>query len=476
MSMVFSYDGLELQILSVQNYHRESIYDGPDYLYTRHLIHIRGVYNPSATSYRLPGNFQRPVPINNDKNNTATLTDHAIRHRLLQPRRQLYFSIQQGDINYVLVSPQPIDSTIINRGVFLDRVDVTKYPTDANNGPIPISCDVVKITGTKTFLVDFTIRTDVNECDLTTSDGGRALSHRWAMMDEIDDRFFTTRRIEGQVIFSTAKLLQPVIDLRPDDFRRMMVHPVGRNMKREKVNVEVHPDGHSFKYVIIDRELPFNIDPRAGALGVVKIEAGHYAELSKPKSLWEDVTITAEAAAMRVAAIIDSSDPTNWGGMRVQNIMGTFSTLVGLGTSLAPRHTHKVYAKVWGDRDSERRQLERVGYTVLLNRLALVDVFASAFTFSSFHSLTDKYVETSITYTTGPLPGSVLRENNPTIVPLVNPTEPIAGVLTQGPVANPNLQNDAASRGTFVQKLITAALSEPCEVIDNVTPPVPPAA
>ena len=218
-------------------YEMEAVFRGPDYLYTRHRISIRAVLHPLATSVNASG-------VNNAgiAGQLPAETLENIRLKLMQPRQNLLFLVGPSTSGGQLVcSPPP------------------GFSCDANNGPIPLRCHVVNWIGFRTALVDFTIETYVRDF-LSPSVGplpggpvGPALlSHRWAMTQDIDEDYKTTRTISGQAIFRTDAMQS--LNSTPDNWRGIINFPIPNFWKRESVKVALNEDNNTLDYEIVDKE------------------------------------------------------------------------------------------------------------------------------------------------------------------------------------------------------------------------------
>src|SRR5262249_40506316 len=132
-------DSIVLEDACILDDSREVVRNGTDYLWTARTVRLRGVYSPLYTSYVQTNPPAAPVARAGFR---GAATDAAIRHKLEQPRRQLYLELGPS---IVLRSPR------------------AGQTVDANNGPF---CMVNSITphGTKTYFVDLTFVTYVNEC------------------------------------------------------------------------------------------------------------------------------------------------------------------------------------------------------------------------------------------------------------------------------------------------------------------------
>src|SRR2546429_506005 len=101
-----SYNGITLYPVHVLRYEKHPQFDRPTYLFTRHTIHVRGVYNPAMTSWFPVLNAGIPLPPPVERPGAfGALTEWAIRHFLVQPRRPFLFAV--GNV-LVLQSP-PVD-------------------------------------------------------------------------------------------------------------------------------------------------------------------------------------------------------------------------------------------------------------------------------------------------------------------------------------------------------------------------------
>lgn len=223
----FEYNGIELEITKTRQYDRDAVYDGPTYIYTKHVIAIEAEYNPKATSYQLVNGTVNPR-----EGEFPPTTDVAVRHKLMQPRSSLLYRSGGRTILQVVIDADT--------------------PTDCNNGPKPISCDVEEIQGEKRFRVRFTLECYINECDTNgRSDEPTVLSHRWTHEERIDMNLNSTLIMTGRIIFNTAILDRE--NSYPDFFRRTYVPKCPRGYKRISVNVTAGEDQNELRYSVIDR-------------------------------------------------------------------------------------------------------------------------------------------------------------------------------------------------------------------------------
>lgn len=345
MPYEISYNGILLEVLRVWDYKREPVFNGPDYLYTRHQLFVRCLFNPAAVAYTKRGNAPGVFPVRaRGLNVGGAETDDAIKHFLSQPRKTLLWTIpdlRTAADRILLLSPS------------LNPANKASYPCDAANGPFPRVLGVVAIKGTKSFLVDWAIETFVNECDLYlggSESGGRAgsiiLSNRWQMAEDLDQDFFTTRTIRGRAVFRADRLL--AMGSRADDFRNYFASfPLPRAYHRVRVSVVVSEDGTACDYVIIDRELPI----RVRAKGITRIE-------------------------------FVSSKAFSWAGGEKTIFGGSFKDYDKVIESISrvPSLDRKCRIRVWGHAFTTRQQILRaleLGVTLWLAEARQVGLMAS---------------------------------------------------------------------------------------------------
>lgn len=260
MSSQVSYNDIDIEINRVRCA-RKAIIENGHYLYTRHVIHCVGVFNPEATAYKI--GQDGPVVAGNNSSGLPALTDVAVRNHLMRPRKKLYYIVGEDT---VLESPWAQDE---------------KQTCDDNNGPKPIACDVVQVHGRKTFIIEFIVQTDIDEQRLFPSEIGGAgiqdvmLSNAYEQEDDLDEHFFLTRITRGAAVFSTG-VLQAIdngfyqLDGKkttgdPDRFRKGInrLVPVPPFCKRENFRYHVNRDNNTLTYSFVDREQAFNLNVKA---------------------------------------------------------------------------------------------------------------------------------------------------------------------------------------------------------------------
>lgn len=458
---LLTYNGISLFPCQVLDYRKDYVYDGPVYLWTKHTIRVRGVYNPATTSWA-QNDPQNPVPVPA----VGALTEEAVRHFLAQPRQYLVYSV--GNVP-VLTSP-PLANVNGN---------VTPLGCDANNGPFPTVGAVTRVSGAKTFVVEAEFSTCINECWRYRSAAtlGLALSQRWEMSHDIDEDFYTTRTVRGHVIFRTD-LMQPVGNLPqafPDDFRNFLFHPVPPNFKRENIRVVAHPDGHRLDYSFTDVEQAVNMTTAVTQVGVTRIEAFLTKSISKPNDDDSDFVMRQARWQRRLAwgsllptiagALASKGRSLSVSGnLDINAIVNTEFAFEGATRGTIPRQTTSLVVRVYGNRDATRRDLHDVAMQVLLSKVSDDAVRVGGTTLSCTEDLMGTFVSLQCTVLSAPAPLAFAAANG-VAFPYVRPgDDAIDQVTTFANLPNPLPPGDLTSRGTYREEAVAQALATPCAI------------
>lgn len=520
---------VSLNLLELKEYRQEDVYDGPAYVCTEVTLVLRAVYNPAtqgdswgsspryAADNTLPvniyapplsigagiPNFSPPGGPEQDSLVPGAVSNSALRHFLLQPRQQLVFSV--GGIP-TIVSPMP------------------PAPADVMNGPIPLACNVTEIQGTRTWMVDYAIKTYINECPLYGSPYPLVISHVWTMRHELDQDYFTSQVIEGRFTLRADSL--GLLGFPADFFRSQLLPLPAPGFKREAVEVWYPFDyPNVLNYKIRDRQLPIGY----GAVGVTRIQATH--EVSSDSMPIEHQLAAAGAGMLGEGLLL---------GLEHAVSSGWWSKVKSLGLGAAgfvatlPQTRHLVVVDVWGDGTSKRSDLEFFGMQIVGTRLvALFNVlknspilaqalgnllpetsaainaalnqinpeipkinitlqWLSAMAYGHHklirHDLTGKHVHIEWGLTSGPLISlvnqfatGVWNASANKVFPLIDDTPPIL-IVNGNPVNGFNgansifqwpPQGDGSSRSDWIGLCLGAALQGPCQLPEVPFPTLP---
>lgn len=443
-----TYNGIVIgEPLRMIEYRREPVYNGPDYLYDAYTVRVQGVWNPKSTSYAAPVAFAPPVA---EEGKPPVITEKAVRHQLSQARATLIYSVGGQDL---LQSP------------------AAGATVDAANGPFPVVNAITEILGNKTFLIDFGVRTCVNEAALYRATPSVLLSNRWTNSHAIDRDHFTTTTISGRAIFRSDRL--EALASFPDDFRAHLFRPVPEGCRRMSVHVEEGGDGLSCTYELVDRQLPIAVV----ADGVSWLEATHTTGITSPgaeEAAWQ-IGKAGVGGLQSVMTFFGGGDKTKFA-----DASGLVSAAVGLADTVrgnVPRLINRVHVRVFGNPNSNRQRLLEVAYQVITSRMsewqaamANTRIFATA-------DLMGRFVEVTADFQLGPFQGvgfssQVLLGNGSAMTAVgLGRRDDIPGITSADPgVVHPALPNDSGARGTYLERCVAAAL-----LGQNAVPAKPPA-
>jgi hypothetical protein len=224
------YNGVILELTQTLDFRRIPVYDeltGTDYLHTRYILDVEGIYNPAATSYiPIPG----AIEFAPSEGQLPPVTDLAIRSALERPR---------GRLLYILNGVSVIDSPL--KGAVADVLD----------GPKPRLVQIRKITQ-RTWTVRFQIETHINECAATLEAPG-LLSNQFSTTHDVNHPdHLTTIVYEGVATFRRDVLAN--LGTNADAYRDLVIPPVSYWMQRKRVTVRLDPKGHAIYYRVVDKE------------------------------------------------------------------------------------------------------------------------------------------------------------------------------------------------------------------------------
>lgn len=314
--MEIEYGPVLLKALDLSRFERRAVYtpDGADLLYVRNVIGASCTYSPGGIP-RMPSvtsqtdsavrmaegldntlsvlnSNPRGVPdtgrgsavstslasvpalesdiggahrLDSSQFHTGPQTDMELRNILLTPRQRLTLWAYGMDGTKMrwLESPRP------------------GFVTDATVGPMPLSCDVVNISGEpRTIGVFFQIQTDVSPCP--TGSDRLVLSHRWQMMHTHDANYYLTRIIRGEIVFNGAYIT--AFGINPDSVRNQFIHPIPIGYTRGLPEITQSPDGLTIRYTITDTDPTIMFCP--GDSGATQMQILERMTLVKPWSNW----------------------------------------------------------------------------------------------------------------------------------------------------------------------------------------------
>ncbi|HWA97915.1 MAG TPA: hypothetical protein VG713_05460 [Pirellulales bacterium] len=228
MGTTVTYNGVTLQNVITRTWDQEVEYDqsGTDVLFTRYKLAFEGIMHVQGEV----GSGTAPNIYSGNSGTTNAVTAlNDISKRLWEPRRELV-------VNF--------------GGVEALRV-IGGYGTngDVNNGPRPQRVSITHVASNRVFRVSFAIECATVFCaDQTSTASGFILNNRWSISEEMDDDFFITRTIRGQLRLSTALVVAHA-------FKGACVPSLEPGFKRASLSYEVAADGLTCDYTVVDRQV-----------------------------------------------------------------------------------------------------------------------------------------------------------------------------------------------------------------------------
>lgn len=306
--MRMSYDGIEFQVLKIEDWTREAVFDdlsASDYLYDHHKITAicmvnegytdRSAFPPEQSHDKIEqvspsasnalrwnnlsagGGFdsapqpqirmEKPPLVQRSTGAAPTLVE--LFKRLAIPRRQLIIWLD-SDPNLALQDPN-----------YRDNVLFSPYPgmeTDALHGPTVTVMNVMGSVGNSTIPLRLMIETHLAPC--TDPGAPTMISNRWSFTTTYDpDTYAAIHVIEGVARFRLDLLHQA--QLSADTFRNQFLHPIPLGFKREQPEVTLSPAGDAVSYKLIDKQQVFNF-PGGANYSATKIEVVENREYNSP--------------------------------------------------------------------------------------------------------------------------------------------------------------------------------------------------
>ena len=510
--MILTYGGVSIQILKTHLIHAENVYDptGLDYLWTKYTIDISGIINPQATSYVTIPDNPNPVAL---PGNAAALTIANIRDTLSLPRQVLTLADEAG--NLLIQSPAsapvqalPAPPAFKPGGGIVNNIVQPPIPLDCDcdgQGPKPLKPpEVFFVQGIgKTIGVRFAISTTINDSIFWVGQGGIhtpktplgggqfqplppvILSNRWSIEETLDEGAFSTRTYKGHAIFRADLLrdiLAPFVPVDappipntnrlaiPDDFRSYWAgFYCPKGFQRRQIWVQEDPSGFAVDYQVTDLQLPVSI--LTSERRAYKIEAVRRTFVSRPRTdedirYWgqEGPSIAGNFAAA-AGAVFSASTYLNPG----EAISRQFALGISLMASTLPRVNDEIVITAYGQPGSNRTDLAKLCYKVLVNAGELSEVagFGAHGVIADLQQdLMGKWVRLTVVRRLGPVNSLFQVGGNPNhmvanLLPVVQADDGIPGVTSSTPGIQPVFPGDSNTRGTALEALVAQALMYP---------------
>jgi len=234
------YNGVELHNVVTREWEQEAVYDQSktDLVMHRFKITVEGILHAKSSGTDPPISASPAWIERQDLADGAPRTVTAdiyndIRNRLLTPRKKL--EIRMGGQMVLMALPAVAFPTDLNR--------------DVENGPQPQSASLTHIAGHQLFRVRFVVHFAKAECPGTSYSDSWVLNNRWSVSETMDQDFFTTRTIAGQMRLSLP------IQVTQQDFRHLIVPSLEEGFRREHIEYSMQPNGLEANYRVTDKQV-----------------------------------------------------------------------------------------------------------------------------------------------------------------------------------------------------------------------------
>ena len=400
------YGPIKLNIVKLLEYKKEPVYGDKEkvhYMYTRHTLAVGAtVYPDRDVDYsEIPQQLRATFgcytnEIADSKNTTGDIPlignvmpsvvriDSMLRHFLMQPRQKLKYVIGE---DIILESPS-IDSLV-----------------DCNNGPKPVSLTIKKVGGLQSMYVEFVISTDVNESIKYGSPEYPVVSNQFSMEHEIDQDFYTTRKVSGLAHFRGDILLKH--NYSPDDFREWLNIPSPIGFKRDIVKCRLHPDSLKLEYSFVDREMHHHLDTREENEGKqikLKDSSSKTAPIPRMRNITrlevkQFVSIVTKSLMDAIGGatndIIGSLSPKNFKNWH-SSVQTVFNGVKNLSGNLMPVREEKLDITIYGNNRSEKYELEYLALFIIEKRLPF-NPYSGMYTIAVEEDILGSFVKIHVT-------------------------------------------------------------------------------
>jgi hypothetical protein len=169
---------------------------------------------------------------------------------------------------------------------------------DVNNGPKPRLCNVTSIVGASLMPIEFEIEISIVDCASPQNYTG-VLNNRWAMSDQVDENWYTTRTITGRLRVAD-------VNINPQAVRALFIPPLQASFKRDSIEATTSIDGLTVDYKVVDKEQFASCpDPGTKWEGTHTLSTGDGSQTHGEVSVWIEGPRDADKRKMiQVLAVI----------------------------------------------------------------------------------------------------------------------------------------------------------------------------
>lgn len=361
-----------------------------------------------------------------------------------------------------LSKPQQVLQFIVDNETVIDLPrplnDGTRLSCDPKGGPFPQRAHYSNFSGDKMAVLSFRVVAYDTNCD------NYILSHAWRIVSSMDQHGITTRTVQGVATFRRDFLINE--DLQPDDFRKWLFPFSASGTRRVGAQVEQPDGGDTIVYTVVDREVQYGLGLSSES---VEVSGSITSSVDLPIKDLQSALTTAGAVAM--------------------NIMNPFATIGTLITLTVPLQKNIGIARAIGRKGASREGLAALAANFIVDRFRkiIIDTRFCLPYCGVTHNIDSDHnpfaeVRMEILGLTKTAVSAVL-EANPTIgINVSNEYNLGGGVgpfdfgparLLNGNSQGPRLASSENSRGTWLHRMVSQALTEPSDTTCNLPGDVP---
>lgn len=259
MATIVEYNGITLYNVMTRKWDEEVVYDstGTDEIGKKYSFVFQGVLHQQRVPLTNAEVFVSSGDTSVDNGIVAgslfSLLEH-VRRVLNHPRGVLRILFGTSLASTLALEVGPATAT--QTGQITGNHDI-------DNGPKPRVISVVPI-GSKAFRITLAIDATVGTCvGKTRTKDNMVINNRWSVSEGMDDSFFVTRRITGQLrlaagVFNTSTSPSGValVNGFPGHaYKHLTIPPLENGFKREGITFTSSADGLNCNYEIIDRQV-----------------------------------------------------------------------------------------------------------------------------------------------------------------------------------------------------------------------------
>jgi hypothetical protein len=316
------YGDVQFGEASIRGHEKTPTLHGPDYLYTRHQLHLRVLLN---------------VAIN--PRTSFTGFDKEFLDGFFKPRQEL--------------------------NVFVDNQKWLNVPApDMDWGPKVLYTTVHQVVGPRTAWVDVGLEFAIRKQNEQTADESVIISTRWQAESEDDNLFWNSVTYSGEAVLRSDALAEQ--KKTAWDLRAAYILPPNissSNCKRENLKIAVSEDGLMVRWSFTDKQVPYIALPAYVADASISVE-GSSSQTTTDQLAWGIVDAATQAITLKafgVGAITSAASMTTQIGKLAFNYVPSVSLIVK--------------AVVFGRPDAKGEKLMPLARVLALKRLTLIPGF-----------------------------------------------------------------------------------------------------